>query len=236
MISGLLYADSYHINDHISIVVPKVGDIIDNEDAYYSVVTAVTATPYNFMVQLDDVGIDFTSINSFELFLMLFRGLQESDTHLVFGDLDLSKFKLSVNMKNETVVLVDPESGIVIDRTVHDMISRVLREINNIERKDKYPGNEAAKKYMIERARVKQNRARSKKKSQLEDLIVAMVNTKEYKYDFESTRDLTIYQFNRSVRQVVKKINYDNTMIGCYAGTVNIEKISQDELNWLSSK
>lgn len=47
---------------------------------------------------------------------------------------------------------------------------------------------------MIERARKKQNReARKKKDSYFEHLIVSMVNTEQYKYDYETTRNLTIY-------------------------------------------
>lgn len=208
-----------------------------DEDAYFSIVTAVTATPSDFMVQLDDIGIDFSSISSFELFLLLFRSLQESDTSLVFGNLDLSKFKPAINDQNGMVVLLDSENGIMIDRAIHDQICRVLREINHLEKNDRKPANEEAKKYMIERARLKQRRAaRRERESQLEDLIVAMVNTEQYKYGYEGTLDLTIYQFNASVYQIVKKINYDNTMIGCYAGTVNIKDLNQSDLNWLSSK
>lgn len=225
------------MNDKISVVVPTVGQILADEDAYFSIVTAVTATPSDFMVQLDDIGIDFSSISSFELFLLLFRSLQESDTSLVFGNLDLSKFKPAINDQNGMVVLLDSENGIMIDRAIHDQICRVLREINHLEKNDRKPANEEAKKYMIERARLKQRRAaRRERESQLEDLIVAMVNTEQYKYGYEGTLDLTIYQFNASVYQIVKKINYDNTMIGCYAGTVNIKDLNQSDLNWLSSK
>lgn len=216
---------------------PTVRQILADEDAYYSIATAVTATPSDFMVQLDDIGIDFSSISSFELFLLLFRSLQESDTSLVFGDLDLSKFEPAVNDQNGMLVLLDSKNGIVIDRAIHDQICRVLREINHLEKNDRKPANDEAKKYMIERARIKQRRAaRRKQESQLEDLIVAMVNTEQYKYGYEGTLDLTIYQFNSSVYQIVKKINYDNTMIGCYAGTVNIKELNQSDLNWLSSK
>lgn len=237
MTKGLLYAKTYPVNDKISVVVPTVGQILADEDAYFSIVTTVTATPSDFMVQLDDIGIDFSSISSFELFLLLFRSLQESDTSLVFGDLDLSKFKPAINDQNGMVVLLDSENGIVIDRAIHDQICRALREINHLEKNDRKPANEEAKKYMIERARLKQRRAaRRERESQLEDLIVAMVNTEQYKYGYEGTLNLTIYQFNASVYQIVKKINYDNTMIGCYAGTVNIKELNQSDLNWLSSK
>lgn len=210
---------------------------MEDEEAYYGLVTAVTSTPCDFMVQLDDIGIDFSKITSFELFLLLFRGLQQENTRLVFGELDLSGFKTAVNDQNGQVVLIDEKQDIVIDRTTHSQICRALRRINYLKDNRRIPGNEEARKYMIERARIKQRRARQhKQKSQLEDLIIAMVNTEQYKYDYEGTLGLTIYQFNSSVYQIIRKINYDNTMIGCYAGTVNIKELSDDDLNWLSSK
>lgn len=129
------------------------------------------------------------------------------------------------------VVLVDQDKDIVIDRAIHDQIRRVIRKINHLEKSDKNPGNEEARKYMIERARIKQKRvARRPHKSQLEDLIIAMVNTEQYKYGYKETRDLTIYQFHASIYQIIRKINYDNTMIGCYAGTINAKELSQDRL------
>ena len=89
---------------------------------------------------------------------------------------------------------------------------------------------------MIKRARIKQKRAAKKpKKSQIEDLIISMVNTEQYKYDYEGTLGLTIYQFHSSVHQIIKKINFDNTMIGCYAGTVDTKKLDQEALNWLKT-
>lgn len=237
MSNGYLYARSAPINEHISIVIPTVGQIWENESTYYSLITSIIATPSDFMVQLDDIGIDFSKISSFELFLLLFNGLKSTDTSLVFGDLDLSKFKTAINEQNGKVVLVDQENGIVIDQAIHDRIRRVIRKINHLEKSDKNPGNEEARKYMIERARVKQRRAvRRPYKSQLEDLIVAMVNTEQYKYGYEETKDLTIYQFHASVYQIIRKVNYDNTMIGCYAGTINAKELSQDRLNWLTSK
>lgn len=237
MSKGYLYSRSYPVNDSISIVIPTVGQIIEDESAYYGLITAITATPADFMVQLDDIGVDFAKISSFELFLMLFKEIKKSDTSLVFGDLDLSKFETAINQQNGNVVLIDQENNIVIDRAIHDQICRVIRKINHLEKNDRKPANEEAKKYMIERARIKQRRAaRRPYKSQLEDLIIALVNTEQYKYGYEGTLDLTIYQFNASVYQIVKKINYDNTMIGCYAGTINAKELSQDQLNWLTSK
>lgn len=234
---NLLYRTDYAINDKIHIVIPTVGDILDHEDDYYGLISILTAMPIDLMVQLDDVGIDFTTINEYELFIILFNGIKTQDTHLVFGDLDLSKFQIASNEQNGQIVLVDKENDIVIDRAIQGKIAAALRKIHHLEKNLRKPGNEEAKKFMLKRAREKQRRMRNRTTtSQLESLIVAMVNTEQYKYGFEGTRELSIYQFNESVRQVIKKIDYDNRMYGVYSGTINAKELSKDDLTWLSNK
>lgn len=233
----LLYKREYPINDSIRIIIPTVGEIIDDEDAYYGLVSALTAMPIDMLVQLEDAGIDFTKINEYELFLLLFSVIRSQDTSLIFGDLDLSKFEVAVNEQNGNIVLLDAERNIKIDRVIHSQIAGVLRKIHHLERNNRKPANEEAKQFMLERARAKQRRRRNRQEdSQLEPLIIAMVNAEQYKYDFEGTRELSIYQFNESVRQVIKKVDYNNRMYGIYAGTVNAKDLSQDDLNWLIHK
>lgn len=233
----LLYQREYPINDSIRIIIPNVGEIIDDEDNYYGLVSALTAMPIDMLVQLEDAGIDFTKINEYKLFLLLFPVIKSQDTSLIFGGIDLSKFEIAVNEQNGNIVLLDAERNIKIDRVIHSQIAGVLRKIHHLERNNRKPANEEAKQFMLERARAKQKRRKNRQEdSQLEPLIIAMVNAEQYKYDFEGTRELSIYQFNESVRQVIKKVDYNNRMYGVYAGTVNAKDLSQDDLNWLTHK
>ena len=233
----LLYQKEIPVNDFISVKIPTVGEVLDNEDAYYGLVSILTASPIDMMVQLDDIGIDFTSINDFELFLLLYKGLEAQDTSMVFGDLDLSKFQMAVNKQNGHIILLDEENDIRIDRAFHGKIAAILRKIHHIEKDRRKPANEAARKYLLERARIKMKRRQNKQEaSQIESLIVALVNTEQYKYDFESTRGLSIFQFNECVRQIIKKIDYDNRMRGIYAGTISAKDMKPEDLNWLSHK
>lgn len=91
-IYNLLYEDRIYINDNIYVRIPTVGEIIDDEENYYNLIAMLTGMPIDFMVQLDDIGVDFNLINEYELFLYLFPTIKSSDTSLIFGDLDLSKF------------------------------------------------------------------------------------------------------------------------------------------------
>ena len=231
----LLYADRYNINDRIYVRIPTVGEVLENEDTYYEIVYSIIATPYDLMVQLDDNGIDFTKITAFELFCLLFGHLREMDTSLVFGDLDLSKFKSVINNQNGNLVLHDEENDITIDRAIHGQICACLRKILNIPKTEKTPGNEEARVYMLEKARKKLRRKKRQKQpdSQIEDLIVALVNTAEFPYNYMSVMDISIYQFYASLKQVTHKVKFDKTMIGVYAGTVQFDKLDMDERSWI---
>ena len=234
---NLLYKRSYAINDSIEIVIPSVGDVIANEDNYYNLVSVLTAMPIDMMVQLDDAGIDFTSINDYELFLLTFEGIKTQDTRLIFGGLDLKNFRIAINEQNGNPVLLDKKNNICIDRAIHGQITGVLRMIHHLEKNRRKPANSEAQEFMLKRAREKIRRKKNRtENSQLESLIIAMVNAEQYKYDFEGTKELSIYQFNESVRQVIKKVDYNNRMYGVYTGTINAKDLSQDDLNWLIHK
>jgi len=235
----LLYADHIRINDAISIQIPSVGDVWDKEDDYYSAISCIISTPYDMMVQLDEAGVDFTKITTFELFCRLFGNLQEFDTSLIFGDLDLSKFELAFNKKINEPVLYNESDNIVIDRVIHEQISNSVKRILQIKKTAKKPGNEEGKKYMIRIAKMNQRRqkrlAENKDTSQLEDVIISLVNNREFPYTYESVRNISIYQLYQSLNQTAHKISYDNTMRGLYAGTIKLEDIKPDERTWIKS-
>ena len=231
---NLLYQDSYRINDAIQIRIPTVGEILKNEDEYYNIVGLLTAMPIDMMVQLDDAGIDFTTINEFDLFMMTFQSLKRTDTSMVFVDLDLTGFQPVINVQNNQLMLGDTKTGVKIDRAIQGQISFILRKIHGLEKNLHVPANKEAKEYMLERARVKAKRRKRMTESNLERDIVALVNTSEFPYNYQSVQDLTIYQFNLSLRQVIKKIDYDNRMHGVYSGTVNAKELRQEDLTWLT--
>lgn len=236
MSKNLLYKTKYKINDCISIKIPTVREVIQNEDDYYSNIALIVATPYDMMVQLDDVKINFTTINDWDLFCLLFKELQTKDLSSIFDNLNLEDFEMVINKQNGDTVLLNEKTGAIIDRAIHNQICRLLREILHLEKNQKKPANEEARKFMIDRARRRlKRRKKHAQKSQLESYIISLVNTTEFPYNYNTVLDLTIYQFYASLHQIIKKTNYDNLMIGCYAGTINMKELNQKELDWLSN-
>lgn len=231
-----LYQSSIEISDAISVIVPTVGQIIDNEDDYYQVACMMVATPYDMMVQLDDAHIDFTKIDDFELFMLLFENLRAMDTSLILGNLDLSGMKVAKFDGTGELVLTDSEQNITIDRVVHAKLCDSIRSMLHMEKNSKKPGNEETRKYLIDRERKRQKRAKNKRKdSQLENYIIALVNTEQFPYNYETVRNISIYQFYASLNQIAHKIKYDNTMIGYYAGTIKFEDLAPADRTWIQN-
>lgn len=235
--SGLLYAEKLPVNDTISIRIPLVGDVLKDEETYFEVVSTIIATPYDMMVQLDDMGIDFTKITSFELFCLMLDRLKMIDTSLVLMGIDITKYQAAVDTKTDNMILVNTEDKTVIDQATHALISAAVKKILLINKQDKRPANEEARKYMIEKARRKLKRRQAKKHdcTELEDLIIGLVNTREFKYNYETVKQISIFQFYSSLNQISHKIKFDNTMIGYYAGTVKFEDLSLADRTWLRS-
>lgn len=233
---SLLKLSSVIVPDtRLSIKIPTVGEILEDEFTYYSIVSSLTASPFQYMVQLDDMGIDFTTITDYELFKILFLIYAKSDLSLLFGDLDLSDCEI-YRGKNQEEFLYSPGNDIEINEKVYDDIVNIIRTINLFEKVKYKPGNESARKYLLEKERKKQKR-NSKKTYEpyLEKLVVALVNSSEFPYNYDSCMDLSIYRFNQSFKQIQHKIAFDNTMIGVYAGTVDTSKLSNtDALSWIS--
>ena len=233
---SLLNLSSVDIPDtKFSVRIPTVREILEDEFTYYDIISSLTASPFQYMVQLDDIGVDFTTVTDYQLFMMLFTVYVKSDLSIVFGDLDISDFMVK-NKGNG--FLYSPKNNIEINEKVYYDIVNTIRAINLLEKVKYKPGNESARKYLLEKERKNQKRnAKKKREPYLEKLVIALVNTSEFPYDYDSCMDLSIYRFNQSFKQIQHKIGFDNTMIGVYAGTVDVSKLNnKDTLSWISNK
>ncbi|MBO5054846.1 MAG: hypothetical protein J6C64_00620 [Lachnospiraceae bacterium] len=233
-----LNLSSVNIVPGLSVKIPTVREILTDEYTYYSIVSSLTATPFQYMVQLDNMGIDYTKITDYELFMMLFPLYAKSDLSILFGDLDTSDFNIYCEPESNNQVIYSPNNNIIIDELIYHDLADTIRKINLIEKVKSKPGNESARKYLIEKERRKQKRnAKKSPEPYLEKLVTALVNTSEFPYDYDSCMDLSIYRFNQSFKQIQHKIAFDNIMTGVYAGTIDTSRMSnKDALSWIPNK
>ena len=236
---SLLRADSVEITDKLSLHIPTVGEILDNQDLYFNLVSIFTSTPFQYMVELDDIHIDYTTMTDYQMFLIFFPLYVGEDMSILFGDIDTSNFGIYTNQQNDTTVIYNPTNDVIIDELVYNNIANTLRRVNLIKKVMSKPANENARKYLIEKERKRLKRlARERKKngnddSEFEKYIVALVNNKDFKYNYEEVENLSKYKFYQSLRQIQTNINFNNIMRGVYAGTVDASKIDKRSLSWI---
>lgn len=235
---NLLRVNEYKVNDKISVHVPSVKEIFDfGDQKYYSMVQLLIATPLDLMVELDDVGIDFEKITNFQLFMLMLESIaaNENNTSILFGGLDLKSFHETTNAKNGEKVLFCQDEDIVIDQMIALEISNAIRKMHFWKAPLGQAANVEAKQYLLQRNRLKKERlAKKPYKSFLEGLIISLVNTEEFKYDYDSVMDLSIYKLNASWRQIQKKKHWEQTMNGACFGTIDLNKIDLKKISWLS--
>lgn len=233
--TSLLMRTSVDILPNLSLRIPTVGEILGDEARYYNLISSLCATPFQYMAQLDDIGVDYAAVSDYDLFLMLLPSFAQGDISMLFGDADLSDLSVRKNTQNDTLVLYSKKNDIVIDEWIYRQMTDCIRKINNLKKEIRTPGNEEARKARIRLERKKQKKHAGRPyEPYLEKLVVALVNRPEFKYGYEQALRLTIYQLNQSFEQIKTSITFEHTMAGIYAGTVDASKIRDAAcLSWL---
>jgi hypothetical protein len=229
----LYFGDDYIINDYISITQPSVGSIVDyGEEKYFSMVHTLTAIPSDMKSRLWDMGLDWTEVDDFELFMMLVQTVSLDKSYILFGDLDFSKLKPFKNNQNGDVVLADREAGIIIDKMIYLRIVNYLRKLHNLTPKVEKAANKFTKKVLIDEDRQKILNAKDKPfKSYLLPLISSVKVKQGYTKDY--VRNMGLYEFFDDIARMQLINNADHLLSGCYAGTIDMKKIDKKSLNWM---
>ena len=230
----------HKITDRIKVKQPTLDSICEfGEQEYYGMATSLCSSPSAYKVALWDMGIDYTTISDFDFFIMMTQNLPQSMTAPLLGDLDLTSLRVAINDETEEKMLCDADENgepqVVIDRAIFMFLTDYLRKMHGFEKKVEIPADEYTKKYLIDKERKRIKRQRNTPfKSMLKPLISSMVNQQGFKYDYDTVWDLSISVFNESITKTQKFLHYMQTMQGCYSGSISIEKINMNELNWLN--
>lgn len=229
------------INDDIKIRQPYLGEIVDyGESKYYGMIADLCAVGADLKWQLDDVGIDYTKIEDYDLFCVFISRLFNADrTSILFGDeVDFSKMSVVFDdaiQENVLVQFLDNGKKIRVDKYVYSSIVSVLRKMHRMKRNNEMPGNEATRLFLIEDAREEYEDNKDKPyKPYLLNLISAMVNSKEFKRDDVTVYDMKICAFMDSVYRITKIKTSELLLMSGYSGFgIDLKKISKDDTNWM---
>lgn len=230
----LYFGDDYVINDKIRLSQPTIGQVVDyGESSYFSMVHTLTAIPSDVKSILwDQMQLDWTQVEDFELFIMFSRTLTPDKTGIIFGDLDLSKMAPFRNPRNDEIVLADKEAGVVIDKLIYTRMMTYLRKLHNITPKPEKAKGKRARQAMIDEDR--RNREFNKDKpfrSYLLPLISSVKVKQGYTRDY--IRNMGLFEFFDDVARLQIINNSDHLISAAYAGTLDMKKVDKQELNWM---
>lgn len=232
----LYFGDDIIINDNIKLSQPKIGEIVEfGERHFYYVLSLLTCIPSDMKSELWDANkTDWQTVDDFDLFIMLTRGLQSKDTKLFLGDIDLSKMTPCINQHNNQPCLYDEESEILIDKIIYTKIVTYIREMFNIHPKIEKAKNKRTFNVLIEDDRFRKSLHKNEEyTSNLLPLISSMLNSPGFKYKKEELRQVGIVEFMDSVQRISTIVSTTALLQGMYSGMVDTSKIPKEQFNWL---
>lgn len=229
---SLYFGDPYVINDYLTITLPKIGELVQfGEKQYYSMVQTITAIPSEMKSQLWDMGLDWTQITDFQLFIMLAPTLPRDKTSILFGDFDFQAMRPFENKENETIFLANPETGAIIDELAFGKIHSYLCSAHNLTKKVEKAANEFTKKFMIEEDRQKNKYSQTQTyKSFLRPLISAVKCRMGYTLDY--VKNMGLYEFMDDLSRLQIIVHSDALLQGSYSGMIDTKKIPKKEFDW----
>lgn len=229
---ALYFGDPYVVNDYITITIPKLGEVVKyGERQYYSMIQTVTAIPSEMKSQLWDMGLDWTQLTDFQLFMMLVPTLPQEKTSILFGDLNFQTMRPFENKDNDTIFLGDPETGVKIDELAFGKMHSYLCSAHNLTKKVEKAANEFTKKFMIDedRQKLKYN-AKQPYKSFLKPLITSVKCRMGYTLDY--VKNMGLVEFFDDLNRLQIIVNADALLQGSYSGMVDTSKIPKKHFDW----
>lgn len=227
--------EPYVINDKITVFQPTVGDILRfGERQYFNVVQTVCSTSSDMKFQLADNGIDWETVEDFQMFTMLTSSLSQEQTRLIFGDIDLSKFKMFEDKQHGEPVMFDVENSIKIDKLIYMRIVEYLRKVHGLTRTHDRTKSKFVHDMSIEMDREKYEiNAKKPYKSFLWPLISSIKARQGYTKQY--VLDMQIYELVHEANRLQVIVQSDALLQGSYSGMIDTKKIKnfQEQCNWM---
>jgi signal recognition particle subunit SEC65 len=204
---------------------------------YYSLVAMICANPKDYAVQLDDMGLKYTQISSYELFNILFsiyinNEKEKSKLKIIFGDKSDLNLHIQESEINNSYIWCNEQGETIIDEFTHLKIEETLRSITGLQKDLGKAGNSLQYEREIKKKRKLLDRPKNNQGlSFLDRQIVMVVNSGLTVYDYNTILDMTLYQLNQSVKQIPRTKELDYMKQSAYVGMFDISKIKNEDLS-----
>lgn len=224
--------DKFHIHNPTLLEIKEYG-----EQKYWQEISVLTATPADEKLYLFSLGIDYNTIQDFQLFLMLCKDGAIPDTCLILPDINFKNYICCPH--EDSLALYDEKTDTIITENDYIELTDYIRQIHGLKKNESRDGNEHTKRRRLEieleRLQRKINSdIKDEYHSQLKTYISALTNQSGFKYNWHDVWDLPINVFIDSLfrLQIIDRSKSLNQ--GLYSGNIDYNKIkNKEEFNWL---
>ena len=223
----------------ITLLSPTIGDIISlGEAKFYSALNIIVANTTSYRAFLWDLQLDWNEVSDFELFCMIYKGINPEASGLLFGDLDFSLFEVKVlnTVAEKKLVLANEEQNVEIDEDVYQQMHQYYQLMFNMHPEDLLTNEERMKRWWIAKDKREQERKAKKKDDKsysIQPIISALVNHPGFKYKLQELREVGVAEFYDSVQRLQIYEQSTALLKGLYSGMISGKDIKPEQYNFM---
>lgn len=243
---------------------PLLSEILDInsgvlcEELYWAYVSTIMSDPYDHMVMLDDMGIDYEKSNPFEVFVIRWNKAREeyAEKKSEYDNMGTSpllpyidamsfffgagrEFKI-VKARDQLFIIDLNDENWVLNEDAFCAAMDFIIKISCIEAEDQIkPSSPGAKKILIEDKRMEEKK-RSKKVKKSEDHVERIGDALATVFSGgagtitpENYHKIHLYQLLSSARAIQNQMVVQARLNGIYCGMLKADKITDKELRWV---
>lgn len=220
------------ITDQITVHQPTIDEIeAFGERKFFSTFYTLCSIPSDMKSALWDKKIDWTKISDYDFFIMLSKGFSQNETEIVLPDVDLSK--MEIESYNGKTLLISPDGKTAISEEIYVVLIEYIREfLGYIPKVEKYANKITRDVFIKEDRKRRKKNAGKPFESIIHPMIITLVNTEEFPYNYETVFNTTLYQLTKSYYQIDKKKKACALLQGSMSGFIDSSKIKRSSLDW----
>ena len=250
------------INKNISIKIPTLDQIEEfGEQKYFSAVHNLTSVGADLKWQLWDLGIDYTKIDDYDLFIKVISQLVSSrkkiyadviadpdkydgkldenemedllinPLELVLDGIDFSDFEPFYVEKSKQVVLYNQHEDITFDKLAYNQVIDVVRKIHGFKRNNEIPGNERTKMDLIEDARDEAMAAARKPFKSILKPFISTLQVRCGQCGDDRIWSMPISAFFDNIRRTSRIQDAELLLQGAYSGFASLKGVDKSRLD-----
>lgn len=206
----------------------SISDINENGigyDRYEFIIWAMTRYSYEFKFDLEDSGIDYNKLKTYDIFLML---IKQHDSLEILEDIE---FIFGESFSPKDGYLTSNSGAVLNEESIEEIKEILCKSMFFKKPKERKPANKEAKDLI--KKQIKKNRNK-RVEYDIYSIMYALVLSPNCSETFESMLDRTPHQIYASYFSIQKQKDFDNTMSGIYSGVIKSKDIEYKKINWIN--